>query len=54
MQVRYERCAGIDVPKDQVTVAVRVPGSGPGGPTGWVSSLGPDRVMVSLPCLVRA
>ena len=31
MQVLYERCAGIDVHKDQVTVAVRVPGSGPGG-----------------------
>jgi transposase len=31
MQVLYERCAGIDVHKDQVTVAVRVPGGGPGG-----------------------
>jgi transposase len=31
MQVLYERCAGIDVHKDQVTVAVRSPGSGPGG-----------------------
>jgi len=31
VQVLYERCAGIDVHKDQVTVAVRVPGSGPGG-----------------------
>ena len=31
MQVLYERCAGIDVHKDQVTVAVRAPGSGPGG-----------------------
>ena len=30
MQVLYERCAGIDVHKDQVTVAVRLPGSGPG------------------------
>ena len=30
MQVLYERCAGIDVHKDQVTVAVRTPGSGPG------------------------
>lgn len=30
MQVLYERCAGIDVHKDQVTVAVRAPGSGPG------------------------
>jgi transposase len=27
----YERCAGIDVHKDQVTVAVRTPGDGPGG-----------------------
>ena len=27
----YERCAGIDVHKDQVTVAVRLPGRGPGG-----------------------
>ena len=26
MQVLYERCAGIDVHKDQVTVAVRTPG----------------------------
>jgi transposase len=31
MQVLYQRCAGIDVHKDQVTVAVRLPGSGPGG-----------------------
>jgi transposase len=31
VQVLYERCAGIDVHKDQVTVAVRVPGQGPGG-----------------------
>ncbi len=31
MQVLYERCAGIDVHKDQVTVAVRTPGRGPGG-----------------------
>ena len=31
MQVLYERCAGIDVHKDQVTVAVREPGAGPGG-----------------------
>ncbi len=31
MQVLYQRCAGIDVHKDQVTVAVRVPGAGPGG-----------------------
>lgn len=30
MQVLYERCAGIDVHKDQVTVAVRLPGPGPG------------------------
>lgn len=30
MQVLYERCAGIDVHKDQVTVAVRLPGRGPG------------------------
>ena len=27
----YERCAAIDVHKDQVTVAVRTPGEGPGG-----------------------
>jgi transposase len=31
MRVLYQRCAGIDVHKDQVTVAVRLPGSGPGG-----------------------
>ncbi|HEX3548154.1 MAG TPA: IS110 family transposase, partial [Mycobacterium sp.] len=31
MRVLYERCAAIDVHKDQVTVAVRTPGSGPGG-----------------------
>jgi transposase len=31
VQVLYERCAGIDVHKDQVTVAVRAPGRGPGG-----------------------
>ena len=31
MRVLYQRCAGIDVHKDQVTVAVRTPGEGPGG-----------------------
>jgi transposase len=31
VRVLYERCAGIDVHKDQVTVAVRTPGDGPGG-----------------------
>lgn len=31
MQVLYERCAGLDVHKDQVTAAVRTPGVGPGG-----------------------
>jgi transposase len=31
MQVLYQRCAGIDVHKDQITVAARLPGSGPGG-----------------------
>jgi len=31
MRVMYQRCAGIDVHKDQVTVAVRLPGDGPGG-----------------------
>jgi hypothetical protein len=30
MQVLYQRCAGIDVHKDQVTVAA-LPGAGPGG-----------------------
>jgi len=29
--VPYQRCAGIDVHKDQITVAARLPGSGPGG-----------------------
>jgi transposase len=27
----YQRCAGIDVHKDQITVAARLPGQGPGG-----------------------
>jgi transposase len=31
VQVLYQRCAGIDVHKDQITVAVRLPGQGPGG-----------------------
>jgi transposase len=31
VRVLYERCAAIDVHKDQVTVAVRTPGDGPGG-----------------------
>jgi transposase len=31
VRVLYERCAGIDVHKDPVTVAVRLPGPGPGG-----------------------
>jgi len=40
VQVLYERCAGIDVHKDQVTVAVRVPGSGPGGRQAKVCKFG--------------
>jgi transposase len=31
VQILYQRCAGIDVHKDQITVAVRLPGAGPGG-----------------------
>lgn len=31
MRVLYERCAALDVHKDQVTVAVRTPGAGPSG-----------------------
>ena len=31
MQVIYERCAGVDVGKDEIAVAVRVPGKGAGG-----------------------
>ena len=31
MQVLYQRCAGIDVHKDQITVAARLPGAGRGG-----------------------
>lgn len=31
MQVIYQRCAGIDVGKDVIAVAVRLPGGGPGG-----------------------
>jgi len=31
VQIVYQRCAAIDVHKDQVTVAVRAPGPGPGG-----------------------
>jgi transposase len=31
VEVLYQRCAGIDVHKDQVTVAVRLPGAGPRG-----------------------
>jgi transposase len=33
MQVLYERCAGVDVGKDVIAVAVRMPGDGPGGRT---------------------
>src|SRR5260370_39817991 len=40
MQVLYERCAGIDVHKDQVTVAVRVPGRAPGGRQATVRKFG--------------
>jgi transposase len=36
VRVLYERCAGVDVHKDQVTVAVRTPGEGPGGRAGEV------------------
>jgi transposase len=31
MQVIYERCAGVDVGKDVIAVAVRLPGAGPDG-----------------------
>jgi transposase len=31
VQILYQRCAGIDVHKDQITVAARLPGPGPGG-----------------------
>jgi transposase len=31
MQVLYQRCAGIDVGKDEIAVTVRVPGDGPDG-----------------------
>lgn len=31
MQVLYERCAAVDVGKDVIAVAVRLPGGGPGG-----------------------
>jgi transposase len=31
MQVLYQRCAGVDVGKDVIAVAVRRPGKGPGG-----------------------
>jgi hypothetical protein len=45
MRVLYQRCAGIDEHKDQVTVAVRLPGPGPGGRDiqvrGWRRSIGP-------------
>ena len=36
VQVLYQRCAGIDVHKDQVTVAMRLPGTGPGRRETWV------------------
>jgi hypothetical protein len=31
MQVAYQRCAAIDVGKDVIALAVRLPGDGPGG-----------------------
>jgi transposase len=31
MHVVYERCAAVDVGKDEIAVAVRMPGDGPGG-----------------------
>ena len=31
MQVLYQRCAAVDVGKDVIAVAVRVPGDGPDG-----------------------
>src|SRR5438445_13783028 len=31
MQVLYQRCAAVDVGKDVIAVAVRLPGDGPGG-----------------------
>src|ERR1700729_1740542 len=40
MQVLYQRCAGIDVHKDQITVAVRLPGTGPGGRDTQVRKFG--------------
>jgi hypothetical protein len=31
MQVLYQRCAAIDIGKDVIAVAVRLPGDGPDG-----------------------
>ncbi len=31
MRVLYERCAAVDVGKDVIAVAARLPGDGPGG-----------------------
>jgi len=31
MSAAHERCAAIDVGKDDIAVAVRMPGDGPGG-----------------------
>jgi hypothetical protein len=53
MQVLYQRCAAVDVGKDVIAVAVRLPGDGPDGrqtikrtfktfygrpPGGWIPS----------------
>jgi transposase len=40
VRVLYQRCAGIDVHKDQVTAAVRLPGRGPGGRETRVGKFG--------------
>jgi hypothetical protein len=39
MQILYERCAAVDVGKDVIAVAVRLPGEGPEG-TGTRATIG--------------
>ena len=42
MHVVYERCAAIDVGKDEIAVAVRMPGDGPEGRVTVKRTFRPD------------
>ena len=49
MQVVYQRCAAIDVGKDVIAVAVRLPGDGPDGRVVWAQLIIPAALRSAIP-----